>query len=427
VPYLSPRRMQEELRRAEGTARTDAGGALDALLALRADVPKVRETASLTRWRDSVVDLYCRLGRHPEALQFLKGLGADDRADAALAPTPGMVDDVWGRSARHREETFRARAGDGQAEEAWRGLWGATRESGASDAYLTEVRRFARDRISQRLGALKEKVADETRGKQFGPALALVAEARKELGEWSTEPRQATELALREAEVAHAELSSEAATLETRLANARVAEQSRQIGLGIAGLLGRRQLEDGDRGRLNDLRERSLARWERLCYDEVRGALTDRIFKSLGGRVETYLDLSAPFGEKRPAGRKRAVQDLQAWLEGVARPREYVLTAVRVKDLPYPSKTENEWGGYDPYVSVTFAGGESRPSSRRGRATSGGLLVLQVPHEQPLHLARGPAGRAGPLGRRGRGQGAVHGPRPAGRSVCPSPPRAPRR
>ena len=354
---LAPRRVQEELRRAEEMSRTDASGALDALLALRADVPKVRVAASLTRWRDSVVELYCRLGRHPEALQFLMGLGADDRADATLAPTPGMVDDVWGRYARHREETFRARMGDGQAEEAWRGLWGASRESGASDAYLSEVRRFAQDRISERMSALKEKVADETRGKQFGPALALVAEARKELGEWSTEPRQANELAVREAEVAHAELSSEAATLETQLAGAMVNEQMRQIDLGIAGLLGRRRMEDGDRARLNDLRERSHTRWERLCYDEVRGALTDRNFESLGGRIETYLDPSAPFGEKRPAARKRAVQDLQAWLEGLARPREYVLTAVRVKDLPYPSKTENEWGGYDPYVSVTFAGG----------------------------------------------------------------------
>lgn len=372
---LAPRQMREELKKAEALSKTDPEQALAALLALRADVPTIKETVVLGRWRRAIVDIYMLLGHHPEAVEFVTGLEADVQVGKVLPPAPGMVDEIWAGYAKHHKDNFLARTGDGQREEAWRGLWAGCRETKASDVFLSNLKKFAQDRIRERLGELKERTADSVRDQQFGPALKLVEEARKELGEWTIDPQYDKELRLRGSEVRRAAVASEIASLDTNIVRSTSTEQLMKVDRGISSLLGRQQLDDDDRARLTVLRDGVRGRWEGLSYDDLLRVTGEQRYEAMGPLIATYLDPSIPFAEKRPTDRLRAVQRLKNWLEGFDRPREYVVTKIHVQELPYPSKvsTENEWGGaYDPYVSVTITEPEGPTRITTGADNKGG-------------------------------------------------------
>jgi hypothetical protein len=205
----------------------------------------------------------------------------------------------------------------------------------------------------------------------------MVNELRKVLGAWSAHPLTDRVLDNLDKEVSRSRIDTKISELQKHVDESAATEHSKAAYEEIASLLGSPGLSDEQRARLTTLRDKCLTNWEAQAYNDLLKVDKDKNYEGMGNRVNVYLDNSCPFRGKRSQERLQAVESLREWLRGFDQPKEYRITAIRVKDLPAPVWYENEWGGgYDPYVAVTIRVGDSAIKITAGAKDKRGSFQL---------------------------------------------------
>ncbi|MEK6236365.1 MAG: hypothetical protein N2C14_16785 [Planctomycetales bacterium] len=342
--------MEQSLQAARTLAETEPAAALQALLSLRADAPRVADAELLKQWRNDVAASYERLDRRPEAIKFLKQLSSDAALKDRLATTPETLEGIWDRHAGSIQAKFLEAQADKESRASWSVLWERRSGGGAEPTarFQQAINKFAAEQAEGRLKNLKESLKSLADADNYEEAFAAVRLAQVEFGPWLNETELGLDDKLKQLNqtVRDAKLEGAVKKLESAFESA----PPEQLHQSAASLLANKQLSDAQRKRLTSLRDDNLTRWEKDAYLAIREELGGWNLSKTRELVTEYMARNCPFAEKRERKRHAAARDLQRWLDRFEQSEEYSIKAVRLYGLPSFSVYSN----FDPAIEIVI-------------------------------------------------------------------------
>lgn len=347
----------------------DFDGAIRTLHGMQEQVATIDNPEKATEWLTMIDDYYGKSGKHLEALQFLLEIQNDTQF--TLSNPDERINGKRVMYLTHIESRFRS---DKSNAEAWRSLHSEWKKN-VGDTIQKERNELSRKLIDETLKERNElfrKLIDETlqeldnsltktlEANGFDSALKQVKAVRTEFGEWVGITDYGLEKSLQERENRVTDGQK-----RCNIARIVVSTEYDTNYKAVINLLNDYKDDKVSCNELNALKEQILTNWEKDVYKALQNTVKEKRYVNIKEKAEDYLKVSEllkkeSFKEGPWKEREKQVIEMNNWIKHFDESQDFILTAVRYKNMPSGSWRWGDLSDYDPAIQVEVNGKKLR-------------------------------------------------------------------